>query len=709
MPKLNERGSALLISLFCISLLMYMAAAFLSMSVNNYKMAKFSADSIETVWVAEAGIAQMIHDLRDDYWAYTDLSEEQYKEVIESRHNPGNKYFPNFDDKPKIKTTTLWNPKSVLHLRETTLISEASVRGRKARMECRVKVGSAATDYLTLYHVTKSDSDIESGRGLEGAHFLFINSIDINYGPVHSNGDITIQTYGTALPRKYKLISYKELAGVTLSSARRIFSQGDRDYPTYAWIIREDGFSYKFKVYWDSDSHLVDPADFGGEIRDETTFGEYIEIPDSMGKIIKGYKPLINENWHITPANYCGLESVNYDLTDADGDGIFDNPTRPRYDWTKIELTTIYQFVGGEYVHSNCVGKTIGATLYHGYFAFTTRHGKPCDFSYGHTDTHGVEDIIVKGHILTAADVTKVEDWNASIADTYADIGGNERHRIWSIQQEVDGLGLPYFSHLVELDLGAIPINNFPKDGIIYSEVPLVVKGSPKKAVTVVCTENVYLRSINQEPVKAIMDKYGANTEVTATYTSGPYTAYSADGLDFYPPPGPYGGKFSGYIDPLNRDFMDYAKSEDSSVHPVGIISAKRIYFDFDEIPRTEKHSGMSAHASLILNRVTVFSPIYRIGNYSGYNGQINTGNLNTKNLVFIGSKVSGYRGTDISDRAPLTELSNANVWWQYPDNMYSYYPLSFRRGDDPSTPEREGPPPHTPILIRVLSWRKSS
>lgn len=67
---LGEEGSAILISLFCISLLIYMACAFLTMSVNNYKMAKFTADSTKALWIAEAGVAQSIYDLREDYFAH---------------------------------------------------------------------------------------------------------------------------------------------------------------------------------------------------------------------------------------------------------------------------------------------------------------------------------------------------------------------------------------------------------------------------------------------------------------------------------------------------------------------------------------------------------------------------------------------------------------------------------------------------------------
>ena len=49
----------------------------------------------------------------------------------------------------------------------------------------------------------------------------------------------------------------------------------------------------------------------------------------------------------------------------------------------------------------------------------------------------------------------------------------------------------------VELNLANIREDNYPEYGIIYSDVPLVVYGIPKKKITIVCKEDIYFGSIN--------------------------------------------------------------------------------------------------------------------------------------------------------------------------------------------------------------------
>jgi hypothetical protein len=157
-----------------------MAAAFLSMSVNNYKMEKFNADSIKVMWIAEAGIAQILHDIRDAYFDWCELSdEEDYEEKLKSE-NGG--YFPNFENKPRIKIVTREanTKEGVLNTRESTLTSRVEVKGRKYAVQVRVAANCAATDYILFLNKEK--------LATEPTEYMQIYGNRVYNGPVHING-----------------------------------------------------------------------------------------------------------------------------------------------------------------------------------------------------------------------------------------------------------------------------------------------------------------------------------------------------------------------------------------------------------------------------------------------------------------------------------------------------------------------------------------
>ena len=127
---MSQRGSALLISLFCISLLMYMAAAFLSMSVNNYKMAKFEADSKKAMWIAEASIAQTIYSFKDSY--FTNVQKVEEKEFAGGKYRVGS------------------IPLRGLGVHETLIVGRGEYKKAKSAVNLLINIATP-TDYAAFY------------------------------------------------------------------------------------------------------------------------------------------------------------------------------------------------------------------------------------------------------------------------------------------------------------------------------------------------------------------------------------------------------------------------------------------------------------------------------------------------------------------------------------------------------------------------------
>jgi hypothetical protein len=71
-----------------------------------------------------------------------------------------------------------------------------------------------------------------------------------------------------------------------------------------------------------------------------------------------------------------------------------------------------------------------------------------------------------------------------------------------------------------------------------------------------------------------------------------------------------------------------------------------------------------------------------------------------------IGTEPGGTGGWNETRPALWSEYVAKGVAQPYKEEHY--YTQSFRRGDDPQTTIKEGPPPHMPVDITLLGWKSA-
>lgn len=224
----------------------------------------------------------------------------------------------------------------------------------------------------------------------------------------------------------------------------------------------------------------------------------------------------------------------------------------------------------------------------------------------------------------------------------------------------------------VKINLDAIDKNNCPKDwrfpsgfqdynkngiqeqvepgkyGIIYSKVPLVISGSPKVPVTIICEDDVYVQSINKK--------------------------YAIDDL---------------------------------SAQPVGIISKKVIWIDHSAM---NNNNADTEDKEVMLNKVALFTNATRLFHYGGtapsYGNPIDgfkymnkTRLIGSLCIVQLNSKGEKTTSTDIDGNREAKY--EGGVWSAVvgTDTKHQSYANSFRYD----------PPRHMPIDFKILTGRKGA
>ncbi|MFH1074042.1 MAG: hypothetical protein V1752_03040 [Candidatus Firestonebacteria bacterium] len=271
---------------------------------------------------------------------------------------------------------------------------------------------------------------------------------------------------------------------------------------------------------------------------------------------------------------------------------------------------------------------------------------------------------------------------------------------------------------VLELDLNKITEESCPRDkkypddpdkyGIIYSKVPLMIKGVPKVPVTIVCEEDIYLGPVN--------------------------SSYLNENLDLSIPSSNYG-------------------EDDEELCPVGIITKKNLYMDFTYAP------AVPPYEEIILNSFKTeyndeYAPPYKllthnkvyIGynwgrdtlNYYNYGSTTRSGDNMALTRRAIGGIVHYYEKLVKSDNA--THYNARGIWgdnqYKIIGSMYTYYDADYVKAvtlnyddwrnllangvyyQDVSTylysnsfrywkknkPLTSGPPPHIPIDMDIES-----
>ena len=178
---------------------------------------------------------------------------------------------------------------------------------------------------------------------------------------------------------------------------------------------------------------------------------------------------------------------------------------------------------------------------------------------------------------------------------------------------------------LVTLDLTLLDEDNWPKEGLIFSEVPVFVTGIPKKKITIVSTRDVYLGNINYSYWNS------AGMWVPSTYFMG-----------------------------------------DDRANPVAVISAGQVYISFQQ--NTDRNvwpvsaislSGGASVQDRFLNKVIFYSQTENLFFCDG---------SDRNRAVIYGSAVLGRAYGHVAGKTDMYHSSKVidNDWTRIPQSRYS-------------------------------------
>lgn len=205
----------------------------------------------------------------------------------------------------------------------------------------------------------------------------------------------------------------------------------------------------------------------------------------------------------------------------------------------------------------------------------------------------------------------------------------------------------------VTIDLSTITESNYPKDGVIFSEVPLIVFGIPQKKITIVSLENVYVGNIN-----------------------------------------------ASYRDIKGNWINSSLTIDDPNAEPVAIISAKAIfsYHNPNNIAPLVANLGLPDY-DITLNKVILYTQSNGVFNYGGLR------TLDTRNkLKLIGSMILG-NALAITQK----DIYYYKDYIDFNEHQDTNYGSFILKKEMYSKSFREEIPPHIPMTIHQLEWRKVS
>jgi hypothetical protein len=111
----------------------------------------------------------------------------------------------------------------------------------------------------------------------------------------------------------------------------------------------------------------------------------------------------------------------------------------------------------------------------------------------------------------------------------------------------------------------------------------------------------------------------------------------------------------------------------------------------------------------VVIQKVALVGTKCQMSCYGGAFDSCASTSMQTKFIRFVGSRMIG---TEPGGTGSHPEAYPA-FWSEYsakgtarPAGEEHYYTQSFRRGDNPQTILKEGPPPHMPVDITLLGWK---
>ena len=279
----NTEGSVLVLSLLLMSVLLMIGGILLSLTLTNFQAVFLTSSELITEYIAKAGIARTIHDLKENY-------SDHDQQLIEVEFGEG---------KYRIGTVTLVGQ----GIHEILIVSEGiKMTGQIDRVAigARVKIDTP-TDY-TIFS--------------EGDEYLRIypgSSSIICTGPIHVNGSLYLRfapyPYTMTDPRFLFIVKPTEVKGPTISTSNRIIYEGGIDTVgglgtlEYPWqktkltagigkVTPSDIFDIKYEdIRWEGKTIVFGEAT--GMIEDDTVLhrGRLIALDHYPKNVITGPMP----------------------------------------------------------------------------------------------------------------------------------------------------------------------------------------------------------------------------------------------------------------------------------------------------------------------------------------------------------------------------------------------------------------------------------
>lgn len=741
MPKSNQRGSALLISLFCISLLMYMAAAFLSMAVNNYKMAKFNADSIIAVWLAEAGVAEGISLVRDDYFNNKYYLSPEREFVIGNPQGKGKFRFGIFTVRG-------------VGTHEAQIVGYAEVKRSKAASGARTMI-AVPSDYAYFVEGNGKFDMRHLGRLIDG--------------PIHLNGSAFLTQMSDTFPpseKRLKITKSKELDGETISCTGIAFWDLDSYYEArssqYSVTIGEGNSEFPFLVSkfrlgpYPCRAFPTDPIPtYPGGISPNETFptantpagllrdgqhgGYEIELPPVIWHY---YKSFTDPNWHITEENkdagslwgplrgFYNLVQAKRVKCEGGGTSFYYEPhgqvALPSAGGDDYSFVPRFRSVKNVYVGGSVQadGRTvIGGALQTRTIVQETLALVKVGFYYEYTLTQPhIEGSIIIEHILQTDDPTPPSGAFYVSGSTITFLGNaQEGNPVWYDTGDYTVLRNRSANYTDPDSMGTIHFKSSPGGGPISIEVP--------GFLALIDSEGWYTGLV--EDIRLTVNHPVAGTGLRYI---NEYTLNNSTGIiTFNDPPGSDVG-ISPYVevteinldninkencprnpqDPNNKDkygvvfsevplrvygtprvpitivckediyLGDINKGLGSNSQPVGLLSANVIWADYDF------GYGMTQERSRNIENVflhTRGSDLFITG------GKYYRNTKRVKGSLYLGTHMIGSE----KDEYSLDNYCSAQVLWNFREITSTHNYL-----DD----LRNHPPPHIPLYMGVKSWR---
>ena len=296
----RRKGSILILAMFLLTVVTLLGGLFLTIAVGNIKLQVKDSERQKAFWIAKAGVAELVHNLRGYYNLYEQYNGEQ--------EFGGGKY----------------------------KIGSATLIGRGYHNTLVVSVGQYPLETTEITSVSKYALIAEVSMNTPTDYVQFGDTKTIQYfsmnqigGPIHINGDVVIMKNWSSLA----LMKSKDEYGPVLEASGRIYNSsaigasstvivGEGTIPT-PWVYNISNYSKSADISswpgitpilwpYNATTHgsglVVTKTGPNGEYKynlldDKTTSAKQINVPTTDIISQETFRASIDPDWHITWAN----------------------------------------------------------------------------------------------------------------------------------------------------------------------------------------------------------------------------------------------------------------------------------------------------------------------------------------------------------------------------------------------------------------------